>query len=112
MDEKPLELSELKEAPSKENPSHDRPSKEETLRVCRRCLLYTEDREEFFRKLEIYIAHLDEEDRAEQAVYEERLSQCARCEYLLDGMCRLCGCYVELRAALRVRRCPDVTRRW
>ncbi len=82
------------------------------LRVCRKCLLYTESREEFFQKLEAYIANLDEEDRADQQTYESRLRTCARCPHLTDGMCVLCGCYVELRAALKVRRCPDVTRKW
>ena len=82
------------------------------LRVCRKCLLYAEDREEFFRKLEAYIDNLSEEDRTDQRTYEHRLNQCAHCPNLSDGMCVLCGCYVELRAALRARRCPDVARRW
>ncbi len=87
--------------------------KTEKLRVCRKCLLYAENREAFFQRLEAYIANLSEEDRAGQTVYEARLAQCAACRHLTaDGMCRLCGCYVELRAALRVRRCPDVVRRW
>lgn len=82
------------------------------LRVCRKCLLYTESREEFFQKLEAYIDNLDEEDRTDQETYEERLRTCARCPHLTDGMCALCGCYVELRAALKLQRCPDVERRW
>lgn len=89
------------------------PDQTENLRVCRKCLLHAENREEFFRKLEAYIDNLSEEDRAGQTVYEARLAQCAACRHLTaDGMCRLCGCYVELRAALRVRRCPDAVRRW
>lgn len=87
-------------------------NKKDGLRVCRKCLLYTESREEFFQRLEAYIANLDEDDRAGQETYEARLAQCAHCPNLTDGMCVLCGCYVELRAALKVRRCPDVVRRW
>ena len=82
------------------------------LRVCRKCLLYTESREEFFQKLEAYIDNLAEDDRTDQETYESRLKACAQCPNLTDGMCVLCGCYVELRAALKVRRCPDIARRW
>lgn len=85
---------------------------EKSLRVCRKCLLYAEDRETFFKRLEAYIDNLSEEDRTDQKTYEHRLSQCAHCPNLSDGMCVLCGCYVELRAALKVRRCPDVVRKW
>lgn len=84
----------------------------EELRVCRKCLLYAESREEFFQRLEAYIAGLDEDDRTDQATYEKRLRLCAQCSRLTDGMCSLCGCYVELRAALKVRRCPDIVRKW
>ena len=75
-------------------------------------MLYTESREEFFKKLEAYIASLDEEARVDQKTYEERLRICSGCIHLTDAMCRLCGCYVELRAAQKVRRCPDVDRKW
>lgn len=94
-----------------QNISTDKEKKE--LRVCRKCLLYAENREHFFRKLQAYIADLDEDDRTDQDTYEARLRSCAQCRYLVtDGMCALCGCYVELRAALKVRRCPDIVRRW
>lgn len=82
------------------------------LRVCRKCLLREESREAFFRSLEAYIANLEEEDRVSQDTYEARLALCSACKHLNEGMCALCGCYVELRAALRVRRCPDVVRKW
>ena len=87
-------------------------SETKSLRVCRKCLPYAETREEFFQKLEAYIDNLAEEDRADQEHYEARLKACAQCPNLSDGMCVLCGCYVELRAALKLRRCPDVVRRW
>lgn len=86
--------------------------KKEELRVCRKCFLYTETREEFFQKLDSYIKNLSEDDRVSQELYESRLALCARCGHLSGGMCTLCGCFVELRAALKVRRCPDVIRKW
>lgn len=38
--------------------------------------------------------------------YQRRLSICKECEKLLSGMCRMCGCYVEMRAAIALRDCP------
>lgn len=82
------------------------------LRICKKCMLRGDSEEEYFTKLENYIARLDEDVRVDQAVYEARLQKCAQCGQLVKGMCRLCGCYVELRAALKVRKCPDVNSRW
>ncbi len=84
----------------------------EGLRVCRKCLLEQTSLEEYAESLKTYIENLNEEDRVDQALYEERLKQCASCPNLFSGMCRLCGCFVELRAALKVRKCPDLPRRW
>lgn len=85
---------------------------ENRLRVCKKCLLQKQSKEEYFEKLEEYIANLDPDDRVSQELYEERLGICAECPNIIDGMCRLCGCFVELRAALKVRKCPDFVRRW
>ncbi len=84
----------------------------EGLRVCRKCLLRELDEADYFQKLEQYIENLDETVRVDQHTYEARLSVCRTCENQMRGMCRLCGCFVELRAALRVRRCPDLPCRW
>ncbi len=84
----------------------------ENLRICRKCLLDQETEEEFREKLQGYLDNLSEDDRVDQKTYEERLTICGRCEHLTKGMCRLCGCYVELRAAMKIRRCPDIERRW
>lgn len=83
----------------------------ENLRVCRRCL--TRDmigQEDYFRTLRDYIDNLDVDVKAPEALYEERLSFCKECDMLLQGMCRRCGCYVELRAAVKKNVCPD--KRW
>lgn len=80
-------------------------------RVCRRCL--TRDmsgQEEYFANLQEYIANLDSNIKAEEELYEQRLSVCRECELLFQGMCRTCGCYVELRAAIRTNACPS--RHW
>ena len=76
-------------------------------RYCRKCL--TRDmvgKEEYFRPLREYIANLDPEIKADEALYEERLAVCKECDLLLEGMCRICGCYVELRAVVAKNICP------
>lgn len=82
------------------------------LRVCKKCLLRGESEADYFKNLEQYIANLNEDDRVDQETYEKRLHICGKCEKQMKGMCQLCGCFVELRAALRVRKCPDVPAKW
>ena len=60
----------------------------------------------------VYISNLPEEDRTPEEEYERRLSKCRECDHLLSGMCRICGCFVEMRAAIVVRHCPDSTPEW
>lgn len=84
----------------------------ERLRICRKCLLGQETREEYFEKLSNYIERMDEELKVPQDVYEVRLSLCASCEKLIEGMCRYCGCFVELRAAQKIQKCPDIPAKW
>lgn len=66
--------------------------------------------EEVFRSLREYIENLDPDTKAPEEQYEQRLSVCRECELLLEGMCRSCGCYVELRAAVNKNICPN--RKW
>lgn len=78
----------------------------ETKRICRKCLTRDMDKDAYFENLHTYIADLDDEIKVEKPLYEERLSLCKECDLLADGMCRACGCYVELRAAIRKNGCP------
>lgn len=78
----------------------------ETKRICRKCLTRDMDKDAYFENLHTYIANLDDELKVEKPLYEERLSLCKECDLLADGMCRACGCYVELRAAMRKNACP------
>lgn len=64
------------------------------------------DADGYFKNLQEYIAGIEEELKAENLLYEERLSVCKQCDMLLSGMCRICGCYVELRAAMKKNSCP------
>ena len=76
------------------------------LRPCYKCLLRDLNKDAYFEKLQTYIDRLSEEERAEEVLYEERLHICTSCDDLVSGMCRNCGCFVELRAAMRKGRCP------
>lgn len=79
----------------------------EKLRICKRCLIRDmEDQEGYFRTLREYIENLDMDIKAAQSLYEQRLAACRDCELLFQGMCRSCGCYVELRAAITKNECP------
>lgn len=79
-------------------------------RVCRRCLLRDMAGHEQLKRIEAYRDAIRPGDRAGEAEYERRLALCLACGQLLDGTCLACGCYVELRAAARVSRCPK--KRW
>ena len=83
---------------------------EQPRRICRKCLTADMDEKKYFENLHAYIANLDEELKAGQPLYEKRLAVCKSCDLLADGMCRACGCFVELRAVMRKNVCPY--RKW
>ena len=73
------------------------------LRVCRKCLPGQNNEETFYEDLSRYIQRMDEDLKVDQQIYEKRLNICSTCDRLMNGMCRLCGCFVEL-----YRRCENV----
>jgi len=80
---------------------------------CRRCLLEDmPDEAALARSIRELIDLLPEEKRSSAEVNAQRLSICRECNHLQNGMCVLCGCYVELRAAKRLMKCPRVPGRW
>ena len=70
------------------------------------------DRNEYFKSLREYIERIDEDLKVSDAVYETRLACCKECDHLIEGMCGICGCYVELRAVMKKNICPMVHPRW
>jgi hypothetical protein len=74
-------------------------------RHCLKCLLREMDKDSYMENLYDYINRLDPDIKAAQPVYENRLLVCKQCDYLLDGMCKACGCYVELRAVIKNNQC-------
>lgn len=79
----------------------------DSIRFCRRCLTRElADREETYKNLWEYIDNLDADIKASEELYQLRLDICRKCDLLLEAMCRSCGCYVELRAAVERNGCP------
>lgn len=82
------------------------------MRYCKRCLIRETDQAEYYKNMYEYIRLLPEEDKVLSEEYERRLMICKSCDRLFQGMCRLCGCFVEMRAAMKIRGCPDIPDRW
>ncbi|MGN0399724.1 MAG: DUF6171 family protein [Blautia sp.] len=81
-------------------------------RICRKCLLQDMDENAYFEDLRQYIARIDAELKVEDDKYKERLDVCRECDNLMNGMCRICGCFVEMRAVMKKNSCPGIPPRW
>ena len=77
-----------------------------------RCLLKEAGEQEMADSIAEYVALLDDAVRTGEADYRARLALCQTCDQLMNGTCRLCGCYVETRAAKKGLACPMVPPRW
>jgi hypothetical protein len=63
------------------------------------------DKDAYMENLYSYIDRIEDDIKTDKALYEERLAICKGCDYLSDGMCRACGCFVELRAVIKTNCC-------
>ena len=81
-------------------------------RICKRCLAREMPDAGYFENMYEYIANIDPQIKPPEALYEERLALCKECDNLLNGMCRTCGCFVEMRAAIAANSCPAVHPKW
>ena len=73
---------------------------------CTRCLLKDYSKEVYEHLIVEGLKALPAEDLANGDVTAARLSVCEACEMLNQGTCLACGCYVEIRAALKAGKCP------
>lgn len=73
---------------------------------CVRCLLQDYDEEAYVSKLLRVIRLMKPQEKAGEEEIARRLGICRECEKLEMGTCLACGCYVELRSALKNGRCP------
>ena len=84
----------------------------EKKRRCRKCLPSYISEEEFYTSLRSYVQNISPDVRASEEEYEQRLELCRRCSYHINGICGKCGCFVEMRAVVRNRACPDIPPKW
>ena len=81
--------------------------------ICKKCLLLEAGEKAAYKTVTDYLDTLDDELKADKALCDKRLALCRACDYLIAGMCRQCGCYVEIRAALKDKSCPNFDdRKW
>ena len=83
------------------------------MTVCKKCLLLEAGEEKSFIGVKDYIDTIDNSLKVNDDLYLKRLSFCKECDNLISGMCLKCGCYVEIRAALKDKTCPNYdNRKW
>jgi hypothetical protein len=81
--------------------------------ICKRCLLNDRvDAKALAERLNEWIACMPPDSQTPSDIYTARLHICTACGHQADGLCGLCGCYVEWRAAHITGRCPDTQDRW
>lgn len=80
--------------------------------MCKKCLTRDMPDSSFFQNMYDYIESLDEDIKVSEEEYERRLMICKGCEFLLNGMCRKCGCFVEMRAIIKIKGCPSSKSMW
>ncbi len=80
--------------------------------VCKRCLLLETDPEGLFKKVSELISLIPEDIKTPEEEYGRRLEICKSCDGLQNGICKECGCFVELRAATRKNYCPSAYHKW
>lgn len=73
---------------------------------CKKCLLKEASEIDYKELVEKHLETLKESDLTTSEITQKRLSICIECDKLNSGTCLMCGCYVEIRAALKNGRCP------
>lgn len=75
--------------------------------VCRHCLLEEMNDEDAKKVVRNYLDTMEPAEKAAENVYSDRLMCCRQCDRLINGTCLDCGCYVEIRAAMKKADCPQ-----
>lgn len=77
------------------------------MSACKKCLLLEAGEQKSFAGVKDYLDTIENSLKVNDDLYKKRLSLCRECDNLISGMCLKCGCYVEIRAALKNKACPD-----
>lgn len=80
--------------------------------ICRRCLLLDVDPQGLYQKVSELISVMSPDVKCSESEYRQRLEICQKCDCLENGICRECGCFVELRAAAKKNYCPSAYHYW
>jgi len=80
--------------------------------ICRRCLLSEITGDGLYQIVAEYIHSLPAERKVHAKEYAKRLAVCKDCDHLVNGMCSLCGCFVEARAVKRGMNCAKSKELW
>jgi len=81
-------------------------------RFCRKCLLDEVFGKDEYKNMQEYIKNIDNQIKTKEHEYKRRLELCMECDNLINGMCKLCGCFVEMRAAVNNNYCPHGEKKW
>lgn len=79
---------------------------------CIKCLVRELGERELLQSLEAYRYSVPPEEQAEEREYHRRLELCKACDWLRQGICGKCGCFVEARAYRSGAVCPHELPRW
>lgn len=79
---------------------------------CIRCLLKEMGEEELLEIISCFKDSIPKEEQANEKEYQQRLELCRKCQWLNQGVCGKCGCFVEARAYRQRARCPHEHPRW
>lgn len=79
---------------------------EDMTRACRICELQKQLPGNTAEYINRFIAVIPPKERADKELYEARLRQCETCDKLSQVTCLSCGCYVQMRAAVKEQHCP------
>lgn len=75
-------------------------------RICRKCLLIDAEAGKEKEIVYRYISELPKSEKAPDELFQSRLEICRTCERLSSATCQACGCFVEVRAAVKKQKCP------
>lgn len=81
-------------------------------KICKRCLIDELDFDEVYEDIKQYIKEFPADKRVLQEEYSQRLAICKECDELENGICRKCGCFVELRALKKGMYCASEDKKW
>ena len=79
---------------------------------CKRCLLSEYNPELYYKTVVEYIDSMPIEDKVSDIEYSDRIEKCTECSNLINGMCKICGCFVEVRAIKKNIGCPSIEKVW